>query len=219
MPFQSADVFLAQLTELSENEFKLVLHSTDYIQGIIFGVCAAPEIPMPEDWLVWAFNQRGQLASTEQADEVADILMGMLQQQLIDMRSGAKLFPPAYQLPETIADDASFCPTSEWLNGLLFAHSKLEPIWQACWDQVIEKSPEKLTKYQKNLKHCLLMFSTFANLPMAIKQAQKVNNLKLLDNLPKVFNSVPIALLTYVELSGELALYLPDQFETFEKNV
>jgi uncharacterized protein len=100
---------------------------------------------------------------------------------------------------------------------LLSAHSKLESVWQGCWDQVEQTSPDKLGKYQKDLKHCLLMFSTFANLPMAMEQAKKVNNQKLLENLPKVFNSIPDALATYVELSGELAKYLPDQFETFEK--
>lgn len=219
MPYQCSDDFLAQLKKLSATDLKLVLHSADYIQGVIFGVCAAPEIPMPENWLHWAFDQRGQLASTGQADKVADILMGLLQNQLIDMRSGTTLFPADYQLPEIAVNDASFCATSEWLNGLLCAHSKLEPVWQACWDHVIEKSPDKLAKYQKDLKHCLLMFSTFANLPMAIEQAKKVNNQKLLDNLPKVFNSIPDALVTYVELSGALAQYLPDQFETFANNV
>lgn len=219
MPFQSSDDFLVQLKELFRTDLKLVLHSKDYIQGIIFGVCAAPEIPMPENWLLWAFDQHGQLASTEQADKIAEILMGLLQQQLIDMRSEAALFPAQYQLPETTSSDNLPCKTSEWLSGLLGAHSKLEPVWQGCWDQVELKAPGKLVKYQKDLKHCLLMFSTFANLPMAVEHAKKVNNHKLLENLPKVFNSIPDALATYVQLSGELAQYLPDQFETFEKKV
>lgn len=216
MPFQPSDDFLTQLKTLSKSDLKFVLHSADYIQGIVFGVCAAPEIPMPENWLLWTFDQRGQLASTEQADKIAEILMGLLQQQLANMRSGATLFPRQYKLPATSNAETSYCATGEWLSGLLGAHANLEPVWQGCWDQVQQKSPEKLAKYQKDLKHCLLMFSTFANLPMAIEQARKVNNHKLLENLPKVFNSIPDALATYVKLSGELAQYLPDQFETFE---
>ncbi len=215
LPDQSKDDLLTQLTNLTKGDLKQVLHSVDYIQGIVFGVCACPEIPMPEQWLVWSFDQRGQLASTEQADKIADLLMGLLQHQLIEMREQTRLFPQHYELPELEDKESINSPTSEWLRGLLSAHQRLESIWQGCWEQVQQKAPDNLAKHQKDLKHCLLMFSTFADLPMAIEQAQRVGNDKLLDNLPKIFHSIPDALKTYVALSGELAQYLPEQFETF----
>mgnify|MGYP003678776185 FL=1 len=68
----------------------------------------------------------------------------------------------------------------------------------------------------KDLSHCLTMFSTFADLPLAFEQAKvRDNDKQFVALLPTVFLSLPPALQTYVNLSGTLVEYLPNQFETF----
>nr|WP_226992253.1 UPF0149 family protein [Aliiglaciecola lipolytica] len=192
-----------------------ILHSPNYIRGLVFAVSAAPEIPMPDQWLKWAFKGAGGSISEAEIDHVAEVLMGLLQYELAQMRTNNLDFPgKGVPLPDNLSEKLS---VSEWLKGLLSGHSRLESVWQACWQQVETKEPEKLLKFQRDLKHCLLMFSSFADIPMAIEQAKKVNNIKLLDNLPKIYASLPEALKTYVKLSGQLAQYLPEQFETFEQ--
>ena len=69
----------ASLNVLCESEELLgVLQPYAFIQGVIFAVAAAPEIPMPEKWLPWALKASNQLTSTEQADNLTDILMKLL---------------------------------------------------------------------------------------------------------------------------------------------
>ncbi|GAA0858549.1 UPF0149 family protein [Aliiglaciecola litoralis] len=214
MPFATPPHVL-QLQQLCDLEFKSTLHSSDYVGGLVFSVCAAPEIPMPDEWLNWVFNQHGQLASAQDADKIAETLMSVLQQQLTEMRSETFRIPMQGQtLPE---DPNSNMPVSKWLKGLLVGHSQLEAVWQRCWQELVEKQPEKLPSLKRNLKHCLMMFSTFANVPMAVEQAQRAGNHKLLDNIDKIYASLPDALKTYVEVSGQLAQHLPEQFETFQK--
>ena len=60
-----------------------------------------------------------------------------------------------------------------------------------------------------------MMFTTFANVPLALEQAKRVGNTKLIENIDTIFKSLPRALKTYVDIAGELAQFLPDQFETF----
>ena len=211
-----ADEALGKLQSLCEGELKGVLHSVDYIRGLIFAVSAAPEIPMPEQWLVWAFDQRGQLASTEQADTLTDILMSLLQGQLREMRDDVIQFPTHYTYQNSTNEPFNF-----WLKGLLAGHSQLETVWQSAWNRMVDEHPEKMKAAQRNLKHCLMMFTTFADVPMAIEQAKHQGNLALVESLPTIFKSLPKALAQYVALSGDLVSYLPDQFETFvqEKGV
>jgi uncharacterized protein len=61
------------------------------------------------------------------------------------------------------------------------------------------------------------MFTTFADIPLAIKQADDRGNDQLFNILPKIFLSFPETLKIYVGLSGRLVDYLPNQFETFEQ--
>ena len=203
---------LSQLKQMCDGELQGALHSFDYIQGLVFSVCAAPEIPMPEQWLVWVFNQRGQLQSTQQADALTDTLMTLMQHQLKQMRDETVSFPHHYQFSEQTDS-----PASDWLNGLLAGHSQLEGVWQTAWQTVAEQQPKKLPGMQRDLKHCLMMFTTFADVPMAINQAQKVNNEALIERLPQIFKSLPDALKKYVDLSGQLVGFMPDQFEVFKK--
>jgi uncharacterized protein len=75
----------------------------------------------------------------------------------------------------------------------------------------------QMQQLQKDLSHCLYMFTTFADIPLAVKQAENRGNDQLLNILPKIFLSFPETLKTYVGLSGRLVDYLPNQFETFEQ--
>ena len=191
-----------------------VLHPYAFIRGLIFAVAAAPEIPMPEVWLPWAIKTNNQLTSTEQADELTDILMKVLQEQLKDM-SEEKIALPK---------DVTFTPQSQesspvaiWCQGLLFGHSQLEPIWQQAWNKMKVSEKTQMQQLQKDLSHCLYMFSTFADVPLAVKQAEGRGNDQLLNILPKIFLSFPQTLKTYVGLSGRLVDFLPNQFETFVK--
>jgi uncharacterized protein len=203
------------LNSLCESEELLgVLHPYAFIQGIVFAVAAAPEIPMPEKWLPWAIKTSNQLTSTEQADKLTDILMKVLQVQLKSM-SEEKI-----QLPMGITfnqDGEKQSTVAMWCQGMLFGHSQLEPVWQHAWNKMQVSDEAQMQQLQKDLSHCLYMFTTFADIPLAIKQAEKRGNDQLSNILPKIFLSFPQTLKTYVGLSGRLVDYLPNQFETFEQ--
>ena len=203
---------LSKLKVMCEGELKSVLHDYDYIQGLVFAVCAAPEIPMPEQWLVWVFKQRGQLSSAAQADALTDTLMTMMQQQLKQMRDESVQFPCHYQYSEVQGSEPG-----QWLSGLLAGHSQLEDVWQTAWNRMADSEAQQMSTMQRDLKHCLMMFSTFADIPLAVKQAQQRSNQGLIERLPQIFLSLPDALKKYVDLSGQLVGFMPDQFETFSK--
>ena len=168
---------------------------------------------MPEQWLVWVFKQRGQLSSEQQADRLTDILMGMLKEQLQDMRDEKIVFPSHYHFTTESGSAAS-----EWLNGLLAGHAQLESVWQNAWNRIAGEQPDEMQVMQKNLKHCLMMFTTFADVDAAKDKANKTGNTALIDRLPTIFNSLPEALKTYVGLSGRLVDFMPNQFEQFTQS-
>lgn len=193
-------------------ELKDVLHPYRFIQGVIFAVAAAPEIPMPEKWLPWVIKTTKQLKSTEQADNLTDILMKLLQIQLKQM-SEEKI-----RLPMGVTFQSEQHQQSQvaiWCQGTLFGHSQLEPIWQKAWDKMRLNEVKQVQQLQKDLSHCLYMFTTFADIPLAVEQAKNRGNDQLLNILPQIFLSFPQTLTTYVGLSGRLVDYLPNQFETF----
>jgi uncharacterized protein len=205
----------ASLNSLCESEeLSGVLHPYAFIQGVIFAVAGAPEIPMPEKWLLWVIKTSNQLTSTEQADKLTDILMKMLQEQLKSM-SEEKIHLP---MGITFSQDKQEQSTvSLWCQGMLFGHSQLEPVWQHAWNKMQISDAAQMRQLQKDLSHCLYMFTTFADIPLAIKQAENRGNDQLLNILPKIFLSFPQTLKTYVGLSGRLVDFLPNQFETFEQ--
>ncbi len=197
------------------------LFSVDYLKGLVFAVASAPEIPMPETWLPWIFRQHGQLPDTATADKLTDLLMAMLQHQLRLMRDERVTLDKTYSAPQ----DAHFIesnelPLSRWCSGVLAGHSQLEDVWNNAWQKMQNHSPQHMILAAKNLTHCLTMFSTFADLPLAYQQAQQRNNEEqFVSLLPTVFLSLEPALKTYVGLSGQLVEYLPNQFETFSQSV
>jgi uncharacterized protein len=203
------------LSSLCESEeFIDILHSYPFIQGVIFAVSAAPEIPMPETWLPWAIKTSNQLKSTEQADHLTDILMNILQLQLKNMSKEIIQLPSGINFSE---DNHNQSSVSQWCQGMLFGHSQLEPVWQNAWSKMQINNKTQMLQLQKDLSHCLYMFTTFADIPLAVKQAQGRGNEQLLNILPKIFLSFPQTLKTYVGLSGRLVDFLPNQFETFKK--
>lgn len=191
-----------------------VLYPYPFIQGAIFAACAAPEIPMPEQWLPWVIKTRNQLTSTEQADELTDLLMKLLQYQLKQMSD------EVIQLPKDVSYQGETHTNSQlalWCQGMLFGHKQLESVWQNAWNKMQVSEQQQMRQLQKDLAHCLYMFTTFADVPLAIQQAEARGNDQLYKLLPKIFMSFQTSLHTYVGLSGRLVDFLPNQFETFEQ--
>jgi uncharacterized protein len=203
------------LNSLCESEeLSGVLYPYAFIQGIVFAVAAAPEIPMPEKWLPWAIKTSNQLTSTEQADNLTDILMKLLQLQLKSMSEEKIHLPIGITFNQ---DGQKQSSVALWCQGMLFGHSQLESVWQHAWNKMQLSDKAQMQQLQKDLSHCLYMFTTFADIPLAIKQAEKRGNDQLFNILPQIFLSFPQTLKTYVGLSGRLVDYLPNQFETFEQ--
>lgn len=202
-----------QLYELtastSKGSFLLEPHS---IFGCIFAVAAAPEIPLPTTWLPWIFKAPVDNTLSEQVDKISELAILCLQSQLKQMRDGKIDLPEGLQLPQApYADNA----LAHWMRGLLLAHSHLNEVWQKAWQAMLDKHSSDVSHLQKDLKHCLSMFSTFADIPFALQQAQNKGNAQLARKLPAIYLSLPDALRTYVFTSGKLVDYLPNQFETF----
>jgi uncharacterized protein len=203
------------LSSLCESkELSGVLHPYAFIQGVVFSVAAAPEIPMPEKWLPWTIKASNQLTSTEQADNLTDVLMQILQQQLKSMSEEKIHLPMGITFKEDEQEQSS---VAVWCQGMLFGHSQLESVWQHAWNKMQVSEVTQMQQLQKDLSHCLYMFTTFADISLAVKQAESRGNDQLLNILPKIFLSFPETLKTYVGLSGRLVDFLPNQFETFEQ--
>lgn len=190
------------------------LQSKYYVEGCLLGACACPEIPLPDVWLPWVIQHHQQIESAEKADHITDVLFSFFKQCL------AKMHNDSLHLPEFatyLPDDHT--ALSQWCSGLLMAHTARENYWQGAWDKMQAKSANNGRQMAKDLKHCLLMFSTFANPQNAIDEANKKDGsgAAFADKLPIIAKSLEEALSKYVAISGELATYLPNQFETFQK--
>jgi uncharacterized protein len=209
--FESTDC--AALRELCRSaDFCKVLHPYEYIRGLLFAVCAAPEIPMPETWLPWVIKTHKQLKSAKQAQSLTDLLIKLLQQQLKDMREEKISLPMNVTFHHT---DQAQNNVAFWCHGMLFGHHQLEPVWQNAWHKMQITESAEMQNLQRDLRHCLYMFTTFADIPLALKQAENRGNHQLFEALPKIFLSFPKMLKTYVGLSERLVEFLPNQFETF----
>jgi uncharacterized protein len=192
-----------------------VLHSRYYVEGIIFGAGVSPEIPMPDVWLPWAIKHHGQMQNNQQADVITDVLFDYFKYCLQQMKDNAQSIPN-YGVFEDDSDKWGVSsPLSQWLQGLLTAHSSMEPVWQNAWQLMQDKNPNNAPVLAKKLKHSLGMFSTFADVELAIEQAKKRGQIDFENKLSSIAPSLPDAFNTYVSISGELASYLPNQFETF----
>lgn len=61
------------------------------------------------------------------------------------------------------------------------------------------------------------MLTTFADIPLAISKKSPQQQPVFVAALPQLFLSLPGAIEQYVELSGQVAAYLPNQFEQFSQ--
>lgn len=189
-----------------------ILYPRFYVEGVVLGASACPEIPMPDVWLPWAIEHHGQMKSNEQADAMTETLFSYFKWCLSQMRDENTQLPPYAAYDEANKDALAW-----WLKGILAAHTSMQEVWQNAWHKMQNQAPEKAPKLAKNLKHCLSVFSTFADVPLAIEQAKQRGDNQLEEKLPVIAKSLPNTLQIYIDISGELAAYLPNQFETFEQ--
>ena len=66
--------------------FENVLPSTYQVDGMIFAVASAPEIPMPEQWMPWLIQSGDSKLVDKDVDKLADALMNGLRAHLDFMR-------------------------------------------------------------------------------------------------------------------------------------
>jgi len=202
------------LTSLYEvPEQAAFLHTQYFVEGAIVGACACPEIPLPDVWLPWVLKERGMLKNAAQADAISDVLFAHFKACLAKMHDNALSLPSyaTYQHNEHYA-------LSQWCEGLLMAHAANEKCWQGAWNKMQQQNPEAAPAMAKDLKHCLLMFSTFAQPTKAIAEAARKGDSALAEKLPLIAKSLSTTLSQYVDIAGELAGYLPNQFETFKQS-
>lgn len=202
-------------------EFSCLLPSQMYCRGFIFAVAACPEIPMPESWMPWLIKQDSRPADNTSFDHLAEGLMDGLRQELQVMREGGKLVPNDCVWN---VDAAERLALSEWLTGLLSAHSQMEPVWQDAW-LLAQQHPEQDEGVQKSedparrLTRCLKLFSTLANVELALQKRSEDQREQLTENLPKLADQLPSLAKEYVIVAGELSAVLPNQFESFTQPV
>lgn len=196
-----------------------MLHSRYYVEGAIFGAAVTPEIPMPDVWLPWAIKRHGKMQNNQQADSITDALFDYFKYCLQQMKDNAQRLPSYAVFDGNESGSLNFSdvasPLSQWLQGVLMAHSSMEAVWQNAWQRMQDNNPEQAPVLAKKLKHSLGMFSTFADIALAMEQAKKRGQADFERKLPLISLALPEALNTYVSISGELASYLPNQFESF----
>lgn len=192
-----------------------IFQSPYYIRGLLFAVCASPDIPMPEQWFPWVVKQGGEIQS-HQIDKVANILMQLLKEQLRAMRDEQVQLPADCHFGSSDDKDSHL---QEWMTGLTTGHSLLESVWQEAWQAMIDKQPDVSEVFAKDLSRCLRMFSTFADIQLAIKQAEQRGAENFVQQLPVLAKSISNCLRDYVRLSGDLVNFLPNQFDTFQKQM
>ena len=74
--------------------FREVLPSPHHIDGMIFAVASAPEIPMPEQWMPWLIQSSNSQLVDKDVDKLADALMNGLRAHLDFMRQEKSTHPP-----------------------------------------------------------------------------------------------------------------------------
>ncbi|WP_412972251.1 UPF0149 family protein [Glaciecola sp. MF2-115] len=204
---------LLQIYQKPENA--AILHSRYYVEGAMFGAGVSPEIPMPDVWLPWAIQHQGQMKNKKQADAITDALFDYFKYCLQLMKENKQVLPDYCVLEDDRESWGPDSALSQWMQGLLTAHSSMEKVWQNAWKLMQAANPEQAPILAKKLKHSLGMFSTFADVNLAIEQARERGQEDFTEKLPLIAQSLHDTLETYVSISGELASYLPNQFETF----
>ena len=134
--------------------FENVLPSAYQVDGMIFAVASAPEIPMPEQWMPWLIQSSDSHLVDKDVDKLADTLMNGLRAHLDFMRQDKSPLPG--QLTETSEIHGTARPSKElesWLNGLLQVHKQLEPVWQNAWNHWEKQSEKSEVDKEVNLEN------------------------------------------------------------------
>lgn len=201
---------LESLQRFCEHEdFSDVMHDANYIRGLLFAVCASPEIPMPEQWFVWIINNSGQLKDSD-VNKLSDLLINLLREQLQCMRE------EKVHLPSDLTYENSQEALQRYMSGLVAGHGLLESHWDNAWQSMLNEKPEDSKLLYEDLMRCLKMFTTFANTKMAIEQATARGQDNFAQSLPALSQSLSTILQDYVRISGQLVSYLPNQFEVYQ---
>jgi uncharacterized protein len=192
---------------LSDSSLKAHVKPDAFISGVIFGVSASPEIPMPEAWMPWVLDGPHEIPlNNEDVDKLAGGLIAQLQWQLAAMRNEKTLLPSQCKFEH---NESSKVMLETWLQGVLFAHQNLENVWQSAWDQASkDEDAARLTR-------CLKCFSVLANSELTLSQLSQQKREELANNLPTLAKQLNGLLVDYVNLAGELADNLPGQFELY----
>lgn len=190
------------------------LHNQAFVEGVIIGACACPEIPLPDVWLPWTIKQHNKVENNAQADRIFEQLFDYFRQVLASVKQQSVLLPVYVEEVTSDEDITNNTEREDFLSGVLLAHQASERTWQMAWDKMAKAEPENMQVQAKRLKHCLMMFSTFANVKQALAKAKKQNNADLVEKLPTIAKSLPDAFKTYLAISDSLVEFLPDQFET-----
>ena len=169
------------------------------IDGIIFAVAVAPEIPLPSIWWPWTLaSHPGQLGDEQLqllGDELLLRLRDYLDQQLHD----------AFVLPDYLADDAQL---AHWCAGVLLAQGQLSESWQSAWQMAEHKRPAEFADWQARVQRalkCLKVFARQQDLTAGLSEAE-LRGLK---------QALPAMLRDLIWVSGELAALLPGQLEQY----
>lgn len=204
-----SEVMGQELKTLCEDHPQL-LRSYHEVCGLLFSVAAAPQIPAPQQWMPWVLISDEM--SAEVAEKLTQSLMDCFKAQLLIMRDEGNLLPRVcvYHTGLTLED-----ALSQWMSGCLLGHQHLHNIWQQAWTAMQKHNQHLAPQAAGELSHLLRLFSTFANVPLALQQAADKGNAGLAGQLDAIAQTLPRALGQYVALAGQLADHLPNQFETF----
>jgi uncharacterized protein len=201
-----------------------VLPSAYKADGMIFAVAASPEIPMPEQWMPWLIQSSSSALVDKDVDALADVLMNNLRAHLQCMTDDSPLMPTRCEYSGGEVDTAPEIPAelAQWLEGLLYVHQQLEDVWQQAWEKLSAKEAlrEDINASdtpEKRLSRCLKLFTTLANVELALQYRNPGQAQQLKENLPLLWKQLPAMIQDYIALAGELSAALPNQFETFTK--
>lgn len=209
----SQDSAIASLDAVFKNpKMQHVLPSQFHTDGFIFAIAAAPEIPMPERWMPQLIRGGNDALLSEEVDHLADCFMGCLRQHLDAMRN-EQISLPATCRWSSDASDTLPSDLSDWLQGVLQAHQFVEKDWQQVWSSSARNTADNADR----LKRSLRLFSTLADVSLALQSRTPEQADMLQKNIPLLWRQLPEQLKDYVTLSGELAQSLPNQFETFTR--
>lgn len=191
-----------------------LLHGPEFVVGVILGVSASPDIPMPEQWMPWVI-QGGSAATIKNTDSdkrkidvLADALIAQLQWQLSQLRANKPLLPRELYWSDNLVERK---PLQQWLKGLLFAHSECEETWFKAWQHA------NIEEGEKRLARCLKCFSVLADPELALSQLKGEKRDNLAQSLPILYKQLNNLLSDYARLADELASTLPGQFELYTK--